>query len=470
MKLKEECGVFGVISNKKTDCGNLVYAGLISQQHRGQESAGISSINDQEQIISHKGQGLVATVFDFEAMSRYNNNNIAIGHVRYSTTGNNSMLNAQPIVTNHKKAKFALAHNGNLVNAASIRSKLEEEYGVVFNTSNDSEVINMLIINEMIKGNDFLSALKKVLAVIEGAYSIVIMTKDYLIAVRDRVGFRPLCLGKTKNCMMVASESCALDSVGAELIRDVEPGEIVIIDKKLDIKILHDEKKAQKGLCSFEYVYFSRQDSIIDGRSVYEMRKQMGKFLALQKPVEADLICGVPDSGLEGAKGYAEQSKIPYGSAFVLNRYIGRSFIYPNQKARERAVRLKLNPLKAAVKDKRIVLVDDSIVRGTTCVKIITELRHAGAKEVHLRITAPLFKYSCYFGTDIDDPECLIANKMSVEEMTKHIGADSLDFLTIENLQKISGEDNPGFCVGCFSGSYPINIKEKSKKNSCETE
>lgn len=467
MKLKEECGVFGVISNKKNDCGNLVYAGLISQQHRGQESAGITAFS-QEHIIAHKGQGLVAAVFDSETMEKFNNTDIAIGHVRYSTTGNNSFLNAQPIITNHRKAKFSLAHNGNITNASRIRNRLEDEYGIVFNTSNDSEVINMLIINEMIKGNDFITALKKVLVQIEGAYSLVIMTKDYLIAVRDRVGFRPLCIGKTKNCIMVASESCALDSVGAEVLRDINPGEIVIVDKNLNIEVCYDDIKAKKGLCSFEYIYFSRQDSIIDGKSVYEMRKAMGKYLALQNPVEADLICGVPDSGLEGAKGYAEQSKIPYGSAFVLNRYIGRSFIYPTQKARERAVRLKLNPLKAAIKDKRIVLVDDSIVRGTTCAKIITELRSAGAKEVHMRITAPLFKYSCYFGTDIDNPECLIANQMSVEEMTKHIGADSLDFLSIENLLKISEVEDPGFCVGCFSGSYPIEVKEKPDKHCCE--
>lgn len=469
MKIKEECGVFGVISNKMNDCGNMVYAGLISQQHRGQESAGIAALS-QEHIIAHKGQGLVAAVFDSKTIDKFNSTDIAIGHVRYSTTGNNSFLNAQPIVTNHLKAKFALAHNGNLINANSIKNKLEAEYGVVFNTGNDSEIINMLIINEMIKGNTFIDALKKVLSVIEGAYSLVIMTKDYLIAIRDRVGFRPLCMGKTKNCIMVASESCALDSVGAEFIRDVKPGEIVIIDKKLNVEVCYDETKAKKGLCSFEYIYFSRQDSIIDGRSVYEMRKAMGRFLALQNPVEADFVCGVPDSGLEGAKGYAEQSKIPYGSAFVLNRYIGRSFIYPTQKARERAVRLKLNPLKAAVQGKRIVLVDDSIVRGTTCVKIIKELRNAGAKEVHMRITAPLFKYTCYFGTDIDNPECLIANRMSIEDITKHIGADSIDFLSIENLMKISGEEDPGFCVGCFSGVYPIKIKEKQSKNCCERE
>ncbi|MGI6132947.1 MAG: amidophosphoribosyltransferase [Christensenellales bacterium] len=457
MKIREECGIFGVISKRRADSGNIVFAGLISQQHRGQESAGISAFKDGK-IITHKGQGLVTAVFDSETLDKFNGADKAIGHVRYSTKGNNGFVNAQPITTSHKKATFALAHNGNIVNADKIRDKLENEYGVVFNTSNNCEAVILLIINEMIKGNDFITALRNVVSKIEGAYSMALMTEDYLIAVRDRVGFRPLCMGRTEDSIMVASESCALDSVDAQFIRDIEPGEIVIIDNGLNIRSIKDTRKAPKGLCSFEYIYFARQDSVIDGRSVYEMRKAMGKYLALQNPVEADLICGVPDSGLEGAKGYAEQSKIPYGSAFVLNRYIGRSFIYPTQKAREKAVRLKLNPLRAAVEDKRIVLVDDSIVRGTTCAKIISELRSAGAKEIHMRITAPLFKYSCYFGTDIDKPEGLIANRMSVEEIRKHIGADSLDFLSIENLLKISGEADPGFCVGCFSGKYPIDL------------
>lgn len=460
MKLKEECGVFGVITNKPTDCGNIVYAGLISQQHRGQESAGIAtSINGK--VTARKGKGLVSSVFDYKTVEKFNNTDIAIGHVRYSMSGNDSFINAQPIVTNHKMAKFALVHNGNLINAKTIRNSLEEQFGVVFNTGNDAEVINMLIINEMIKGNTFINALKKVMATIEGAYSLIIMTNDFLIAIRDRVGFRPLCVGKTKDSIIIASESCAIDSVGAEFVRDIAPGEILIVDKKLKIQSHMDNIKANKGICSFEYIYFSRQDSIIDGRSVYEMRKAMGKYLALQSPIVADMVCGVPDSGLEGAKGYAEQSKIPYGSAFVVNRYIGRSFICPTQNSRERAVRLKLNPLKAAIKGKRIVLVDDSIVRGTTCVNIINELRNAGAKEIHMRITAPLFKYACYFGTDIDDPERLIANRMNLEEMTKYLGADSLDFLTVENLLKISDEENPGFCVGCFSGQYPIEVNKR---------
>ncbi len=462
MKLNEECGVFGVITNKKIDCGNIVYAGLISQQHRGQESAGIATfINDN--VVAHKGKGLVSSVFGYEVVERFNDTDIAIGHVRYSMSGSSNFLNAQPIVTNHQKAKFALVHNGNLINAKSIKNTLEKEYGVVFNSGNDAEVINMLIINEMIKGNNFINALKKVMSTIEGAYSLVIMTSDYLIAVRDRVGFRPLCIGKSQNAIMIASESCAIDSVGADFIRDIAPGEILIIDKNLKIESHMDNQKADKGICSFEYVYFSRQDSIIDGRSVYEMRKAMGKYLALQSPVVADMVCGVPDSGLEGAKGYAEQSKIPYGSAFVVNRYIGRSFICPTQNSREKAVRLKLNPLRAAIQGKKIVLVDDSIVRGTTCINIINELRSAGAKEVHMRITAPMFKHSCYFGTDIDSAEHLIANQMSLEEMTNYIGADSLDFLTVENLLKISDEENPGFCVGCFSGKYPIDIEQQKE-------
>lgn len=465
-KIREECGIFGIISNIKIQCGSLVYAGLIAQQHRGQESAGIASF-DGTKIISHKNKGLVANVFNTETIKlEYGNNDIAIGHVRYSTTGTNSFLNAQPIVTNHKKIKFALAHNGNLINAKKLRDELEEDFGVVFNTTNDSEVINMLLVNEMVKGNNFVQAIKNVVGKLEGAFSLVIMTKDYLIAVRDRVGFRPLCMGRTKDTVVFASESCALDSVGAELVRDINPGEIVFIDKNLNEEIYHDEIKAKKGLCSFEYIYFSRQDSIIDGKSVYQMRNEMGKYLAKQMPVDADMVCGVPDSGLEGAKGYAKEAKLPYESAFVLNRYIGRSFIYPTQEARSRAVNLKLNPLRAAIKDKRIVLVDDSIVRGTTCGKIIKVLREAGAKEIHMRITAPLFKYACYFGTDIDDPDKLIANQMDIEGIRKKMGADSLDFLTIENLKKILGSDD--FCIGCFSGQYPIEIKEKPNKGCNE--
>lgn len=465
MKLREECGVFGVISRKNFECGSMVYAGLISQQHRGQESAGITAF-DVDDIIVNKGKGLMSTVFDAKKLKKFSNCGIAIGHVRSSTSSNNNFINAQPIVTNHRKIKLALAHNGNITNAHSLRNKLEDEYGVVFGTTNDSEVINMMIVNEMIKGNDFLTALKNIIAKIDGAYSLLIMTKDHLIAIRDRVGFRPLCMGKKEGAIMFASESCALDCVGATEIQDVMPGEIVMVDRDLNINRYQDEKKANKGLCSFEYIYFARQDSIIDGRSVYDMRKQMGKFLAQQMPVEADMVCGVPDSGLEGAKGYAEESKIPYGSAFVLNRYIGRSFIYPTQKAREKAVGLKLNPLRAAIQGKRIVLVDDSIVRGTTCAKIVNELRDAGAKEIHIRITAPMFKHTCYFGTDIDSPECLIANQKDKEGIRKYIGADSLEFLTIENLKKISGEENPGFCVGCFSGSYPIEINNECKKNN----
>ncbi len=458
MKLKEECGVFGIISNQLKACGSIVYTGLISQQHRGQESAGIATFKNSS-VIGHKGKGLVSSVFSPDVVENFNKTDIAIGHVRYSASSNNSLLNAQPIITNHSKANFALAHNGNLTNAKQLKSKLQDKYGVVFNTGNDAEVINMLIINEMIKGNDFISALKKVISVIEGAYSLVIMTKDILIAVRDRIGFRPLCIGSTDNSVVVASESCALDSVGAEFLKDVSPGEIIVIDKTLRIESYYDEIKAPKGICSFEYIYFSRQDSVIDGRSVYKMRKAMGKYLALQKPVEADMVCGVPDSGLEGAKGYAEQSKIPYGSAFVVNRYIGRSFICPTKNSRESAVRLKLNPLRAAIKGKKIVLVDDSIVRGTTCVNIVNELRNAGATEVHMRITAPMFKYACYFGTDIKNPQELIANKMSLEQMTAYMGADSLDFLSVDNLLKISNEEDPGFCVGCFSGTYPMEVK-----------
>jgi len=466
-KLNEECGVFGILSGKPCECANYTAAALLSLQHRGQESAGIAASIDNR-IFCHKDLGLVTDVFTKAVLNQFSKNNIALGHVRYSTTGSNSVENAQPIVTNHSIVSFALAHNGNLINASALRRQLEQTNGIVFHTTNDSEVISMYIIHEMLKTDSIEQAIKSAMNVLEGAYSLLIMTNDRLIAVRDKIGFRPLCMGKMQDAIVFASETCALDNIGAKFVRDVEPGEIVSVHLDGTITSLKNDACPQKGLCVFEMIYFARQDSVIDGESVYKARIQMGKFLAMQKPVGADLVCGVPDSGLEAAQGYAHHSGIPYGTAFVKNRYIGRSFIAPSQLARENAVSMKLNPLRASVEGKRIVLVDDSIVRGTTSAKIIQTLRKAGATEIHMRISSPPFLFPCYFGTDVDSSENLIAHKKTIDEIRQYIGADSLEFLSLENLQKIKQQENTSFCSGCFSGTYPVDVSGCSLKEQFE--
>lgn len=466
-ELREECGVFGILAPQPADCAGYTAAALLSLQHRGQESAGIAAECDGR-IISHKDLGLVADVFTPEVLRQFKNNKAAIGHVRYSTTGSNNVENAQPIVTNHSIISFALAHNGNLINASQLRRNLERSNGIVFHTTNDSEVISMYIIHEMLHTDSIETAIQNCMKVLKGAYSLLIMTADKLIAVRDPVGFRPLCMGSLNGATVFASETCALDNIGAEFIRDVAPGEIVSVSLNGRTESLQTPPAACKGLCVFEMIYFARQDSVIDGESVYNARIQMGRYLAQQKPVEADIVCGVPDSGIEAAQGYAQESGIPYGTAFVKNRYIGRSFIAPSQLAREKAVNMKLNPLKASVKGKRIVLVDDSIVRGTTSAKIVHTLRKAGAKEIHMRISSPPFLHPCYFGTDIDSSENLIAHNMSLEEIRKFIDADSLEFLSLENLLKIHQMPSTQYCSGCFSGDYPLDVTGCSLKEQFE--
>ena len=453
-KPKEECGVFGIISPRAIPTVPLTASALLALQHRGQESAGIATFVDGN-LKCKKGMGLVSEVFTHDYMNFVANTKIAVGHVRYSTTGSCNIENAQPIETVHSKISLALAHNGNLTNSVQVRGELVQS-GMVMHTTNDTEIINILIVRNMLATNDLEQAIVGAMNMIEGAFSIVIATKDKLIAVRDRNGFRPLCMGRLGDAICFASESCALDSLGAEFVRDVKPGEVVSCDLKGNIKSLMLKDASRSGLCVFEFVYFARPDSVIDGISVYDARVQMGRSLYRQSPVDADFVCGVPDSGLQAAQGYSLESGIPIAPAFVKNKYIGRSFILPDQVARENAVNVKLNPIRSTVKGKRIVLIDDSIVRSTTSTRIIKMLRNAGAKEVHMRISSPPFKYECYFGTDIDDRDKLVANHYDIKGICEKIGADSLDYLSVENLCAIS--KSTSFCTGCFTGDYPAPI------------
>ncbi|MCH5161295.1 MAG: amidophosphoribosyltransferase [Clostridiales bacterium] len=460
-KLREECGVFGIVSPKSIPVIPLSASALLALQHRGQESAGIATFVDG-MLKCKKGMGLVSEIFTPDYLEFSANTKIGVGHVRYSTTGACSLENAQPIETVHSKISLALAHNGNLTNSAQIRHELVQS-GMVLHTTNDTEIINIMIVRNMIETNNLERAIVKTMNFIEGAFSIVIATKDKLIAVRDKNGFRPLCMGRLGEAVVFASETCALDALGAEFVRDVKPGEVISCDTKGNISTFMLDNAARSGLCSFEFVYFARPDSYIDGISVYEARVQMGRSLYRQKPTEADIVCGVPDSGLQAAEGYSLESGIPMAPAFVKNKYIGRSFILPDQVKRENAVNVKLNPLVATVRGKRIILIDDSIVRSTTSTRIIKMLRHAGAKEVHMRISSPPFKYPCYFGTDIDSRDNLVANFYDVDGICNKIGADSLEYLTVENLKAIS--KSTGFCLGCFTGDYPVPVNPMLKNS-----
>ncbi len=467
--LHEECGVFGIYGSKKTDVATSAYYGLFALQHRGQESCGIV-VNDDGMFNVYKDVGLVNDVFTQDKLESLGTGNMAVGHVRYATTGSNGRNNAQPIVVNHIKGKMALAHNGNLTNSMELRSELELE-GSIFHTSSDTEVISYIITKARLTSPSIEDAIDRAMCKIKGAYSLVIMSPSKLIAVRDENGFRPLCYGKTDdNEYVIASESCALDAVGAEFIRDIEPGEILVFDKNGIKSIRSHCEKAPKKLCVFEYVYFARPDSNIDGCNVHEARVRAGTYLALEHPVQADIVVGVPDSGLDAAIGYSRQSGIPYEIGFLKNKYIGRTFIVAGQKNRETSVRIKLNPIGDVVKGKRIVLVDDSIVRGTTCARIVKLLREAGAKEVHMMVSAPPFLNPCYYGTDIDSRENLIACHHSVDEIAKIIGVDSLGYLSIDSVKKLGGgidnEDN--YCAACFDGNYPTDIDSVNKKSKFE--
>ena len=465
--IHEECGVFGVFSRKAADLAAMTYYALFALQHRGQESAGIV-VNDDGVFTYAKGEGLVSEVFHPENLRSLGTGNIAVGHVRYATTGAKLQQNVQPLIVNHHKGRMALCHNGNLSNSFALRKELEEK-GAIFHTTTDSEVISYIIVQERLRQGSIEKAVSAAMRVIEGAYSLVISSPQKLIAVRDPHGFRPLCYGKTDDGKIVfASESCALDAVGAKLVRDLRPGEIVIADKN---GLRYDTSfcgQKEKRFCVFEYIYFSRPDSIIDGASVSRCRRSAGSFLARQHPVDADIVIGVPDSGLEAAIGYARESGIPYAIGFTKNKYIARTFIAPGQEQRAQGVGIKLNPIRDVVEGKRVVLIDDSIVRGTTCRRIAQLLWQAGAKEIHFRVSAPPFIRPCYYGTDIDSADVLIANRMNVDEIAREIGVTTLGYLSIENVKRLAGEDT-GFCTACFGGGYPTAIPSDTAKNRFET-
>lgn len=467
-KIKEECGVFGVYGSKNPRIAQTVYFGLFSLQHRGQESCGIA-VNNDGVFKSYKDLGLVNDVFTPNIIEKLGEGNIAVGHVRYGTTGGNERSNAQPIVVNHIKGSMALAHNGNITNSYELRSQFEAK-GSIFQTTSDTEVISYAIIEERLNSKTIEEAVCKAMNRIKGAYSMIIMSPQKLIAARDKNGFRPLCYGKTANGeYIIASESCALDSVGAEFVRDIEKGEILVFGKEGIKSIKEHCGKGKQTSCVFEYVYFARPDSIIEGKNVHEARIKAGEILAKEHPVKADVVVGVPDSGLDAALGYSKASKIPYGIGFIKNKYIGRTFIYPEVKSRMDKVKIKLNPIANVVNGKRVILIDDSIVRGTTSERIVKLLRDAGATEVHMRVSAPPFINPCYYGTDIDSKENLIACKYTIEEIAKKIGADSLGYLSLDGVKKIGYvNEKSGFCTACFDGIYPTEIPTKTDKNRFE--
>ncbi|MFL0251081.1 amidophosphoribosyltransferase [Clostridium neuense] len=460
-KFKEECGVFGIFSNTNIDVAHLAYYGLYALQHRGQESAGIA-VSNSDEIKVYKDMGLVSDVFNTEILDSMNGN-AAIGHVRYSTTGGSTAANAQPLLSNFKLGSIAIAHNGNLVNADVIRELLQD-CGTMFQTSIDTEVILNLIARSAKKGIE--NAVVDAIQAVKGSYAIVILTKDKLIGVRDPNGIRPLCIGKYDESYVLCSESCALDTIGAEFVRDVKPGEIIIIDKD-GLKSINFAERTKCETCSFEYIYFARPDSVIDGIDVYKARQRAGEKLYEESPVEADLVIGVPDSGIPAALGYAKASGIPYDLGLIKNKYVGRTFIAPTQELRERAVSVKLNPVKSMIEGKRVVLIDDSIVRGTTSKKLVDLIREAGAKEVHFRVSSPIVKFPCYFGIDTPYRKDLIGSHMSVEEIRDFIGADSVGYLSIESLLETLDKDRT-FCLGCFNGVYPVSAPMEAAKDRLE--
>ena len=455
--LHEECGVFGMYDFDGGDVAPSIYYGLFALQHRGQESCGIA-VSDTEgpkgKVLTHKDMGLVNEVFTPESLEKLKGD-IGVGHVRYSTAGASTRENAQPLVLNYVKGTLGLAHNGNLINANQLRRELEYT-GAIFQTTIDSEVIAYYIARERLKSKTVEEAVRRAAEKIKGAYALVVMSPRKLIGARDPFGFKPLVIGKRDNAYMLASETCALETLGAEYVRDVEPGEIVTISPEHGIT--SDRTlclpKEQHARCIFEYIYFARPDSHIDGKSVYAARIKAGRFLAQDSPVDADLVVGVPESGNVAAMGYSMESGIPYGMAFVKNSYVGRTFIKPAQSSRESSVAIKLNAMKEAVAGKRVIMIDDSIVRGTTSNRIVNMLREAGATEVHVRISSPPFLWPCYFGTDIPVREQLIAYKRTIEQIREVIGADSLGYLEIDRLEQMV--DGLSICKGCFTGVYPM--------------
>lgn len=456
-KFKEECGVFGIFSNNNMDVASITYYGLYALQHRGQESAGIV-VSDGKELICYKDVGLVCDAFDESTLKNMKGFS-AIGHVRYSTTGSSSRENAQPLLSKFKLGSIAISHNGNLVNADVIRELLEDT-GCIFQTSIDSEVILNLIARGAKKGIE--KAVIDAVKAVKGSYAILILTEDKLIGVRDSKGIRPLCIGKIDESYILCSESCALDAVGAEFIRDVAPGEIVIIDRE-GIRSINFAEKTTAETCAFEYIYFARPDSTIDGINVYLSRVAAGEMLYKECPADADIVIGVPDSGVAAAVGFSKASGIPYEIGLIKNKYVGRTFISPSQEIRERAASVKLNALKVNIEGKRVVLIDDSIVRGTTSKRLVEILKRAGAKEVHFRSASPIVKYPCYFGVDTPHRKELIGSNLDIESIRKEIGADSLGYLSIDGLLSSLGKDK-GFCLGCFNGIYPISAPIEQDK------
>lgn len=465
--LGEECGVFGAYDMDGHDVAPSVYYGLFALQHRGQESCGIAvtDTHGQRKVLSKKGLGHVNDVFNEESLSELKGN-LGVGHVRYSTAGGTRVENAQPLVINYVKGTLAIAHNGNLVNAIELRRELEYT-GAIFQTTIDSEVIAYHIARERLNVSKAEDAVKNAMKKIKGAYALVVSSPRKMIGARDPFGLKPLCIGRNGNTYFLASESCAIAAVGAEFVRDVLPGEIVTITEEGIQSDMSMEISGQRqARCIFEYIYFARTDSMLDGIHVYHSRITAGKALAESYPVEADLVVGVPDSGLVAAKGYSEQSGIPYGMAFHKNSYVGRTFIKPKQSDRESSVKIKLNVIPEVVKGKRIVMVDDSIVRGTTCANIIKMLKKAGATEVHVRISSPPFLYPCYFGTDVPSNEQLIAHSHTPEQIREMIGADSLGYMEVEKLKDMVG--GLSYCDACFTGNYPMEVPGRDISNAFE--
>lgn len=461
--MRESCGLFGIFSPKiDPNITRTVYYGLIALQHRGQESAGIA-VSDGEKIKYHKGLGLVNDVFDEELLSELSGL-VAIGHVRYSTTGSNVFENAQPIVVSNGQTSLAVAHNGNIINTRKLRNELETK-GLQFRSTTDSEIIAQLLVE---RGSNLLRACLNLLYTLQGAYCLLVMDQRSLIAIRDPLGFRPLCMGRLGDSVVFASETVALDSIGAEFVRDVKPGEVVLVSRN-GVET-HTVEVKRSAFCVFEFVYFARPDSVLETVSVYSARERAGRILAIEQPAKADIVVGVPDSGTVAAIGYSNQSGIPYGLGLIKNKYIGRTFIQPSQKLRNLGVKLKLNALKELVRGKDIVLVDDSIVRGTTMGQIVKMLRNAGARKVHVRIASPPIKYSCYFGVDTSDRKELIAAILDEKKIEQVIGADSLGYLSLEGLVEAVGLPRERLCLACFNGSYPVEVPSWCSKYLFEKE
>ena len=453
--LHEECGIFGIY-DPAGECAQTTYYGLYALQHRGQEACGIATINHRDQSC-YKDVGLVGEVFDRGTLDRLNGT-LAVGHVRYATTGAGERENAQPLTINYVKGTLAVVHNGNLVGTKQLRRDFEYR-GAIFHTTSDSELIAYAVAQARLRCPTVEDAVREAAAHLRGAFSLLVMSPRKLIACRDPLGFRPLCMGHKGEAVLFASESCAIRAVGGVPERELDPGEIVVVEEGR-VRSIRDNCRGLSHMCIFEYIYFARPDSVIAGQSVHQARVNAGRLLARRHPVEADVVVGVPDSGLDAARGYALESGLPNVMGFVKNRYIGRTFITPGQESREQAVRIKLSALHSEVAGKRVVMIDDSIVRGTTCRQIVGLLREAGATEVHVRVSAPPFIAPCYFGTDIPDREKLIACHHTEEEIRALTGADSLGYLALEDLERMAPDARCGFCTGCFTGRYPVATGE----------